>query len=493
MENNTLFFQEKRLHFFSPLTGKFREATVSCIRNLYLRLNGPEADYSYHLTKKDLIDIFAESIRETPILDDEDEMTPDTGMPIQERSFWMLRRLKEAGWIEEYMDSGKMQTAYRFTSSGRQFAVPFAQNHSEIITNTQHTRSTLSHLQSFQTHLNNGVISVSDLMIATKLSGEIISDFNEIIEDIVDERRELISSIDREIRVAKEAGDNFFEFMEKRIIPDISVRFSQDSVERYKNDILDHLDAIRARPNEIKAGIEQHLRTLYPSLLRPDRPSILVWALNIIEQRLIAACDVKMPELRAQTDNFIRRAQVLINHLASLAFGETDALSVFSLVKKLSNLDTDDIFKVLSDKRSRLSRLSLELVNPEKVKLPKERLKRHIETALFEPSETTPDEQRRAVIRQELASAFRVDGASVSDFVIDQLDKFESIEASKFIVNDVSSLLGAIHAPMIGSDGIRSSDGFTISPAEGRVETDYYSGNNFKISYKGPKTAKDGR
>jgi hypothetical protein len=111
-----------------------------------------------------------------------------------------------AGAVREaYMDSGTMMTAYRFTASGRQFAAPFAQRHSEIITNTQHTRSTLSHLQSFMTKLRTEAISVGDLMIAAKLSGEIIGDFNEIIEEIVEQRRALIASVNRKIQAAKQA------------------------------------------------------------------------------------------------------------------------------------------------------------------------------------------------------------------------------------------------------------------------------------------------
>lgn len=63
MGNQHLFFKERTIHFFGPLTGRYREMAVSCIRNLYLRLNGPEADYSYHLTRGDVIDIFVSSLR----------------------------------------------------------------------------------------------------------------------------------------------------------------------------------------------------------------------------------------------------------------------------------------------------------------------------------------------------------------------------------------------------------------------------------------------
>jgi len=485
MDIQQIFFKDKTFHFFSPLTGRYREMAVSCIRNLYLRLNGPEADYSYHLTRADVLDIFASSIRSAPALDDEMPVPVEAGVPPHERAAWMLKKLIQAGWIEAYMDSGTMQTAYRFTASGRQFAAPFAQRHSEIITNTQHTRSTLSHLQSFVTKMQAETISAGDLMIAAKLSGEIISDFNEIIEEIVEQRRALIASVNREIEAAKQAGDNFFEFMEKRFVPDMFVRFSRDSVERYRNEILDLLDTIRGQSDGAKAAIEKELRLYYPHLLKPGRASILMWVLDLIEQRLTAACEVKIPELRAQTENFIRRARVLINHLASLAFGEIDTGSVFSLIKRLSGLDAAEVQAILEDERSRPARIAIGLVNPAKVKLQGKRVPRHIHTLLEKEAHILPQARREAFIRQELALAFRIDMASIKDFVIEQLMGGHKVRASHFAIHDAASLLGAIHAPMVGSTG-RSRPLFRVTPVDASIENDYFTSHDFIIEYLGP-------
>lgn len=486
-DSNQKFFTERCSDFFKPLTGRYREMAVSSIRSLYLRLNGPEADYSYHLTRKDVIDIFVGSIRSAPALDGGSEADAETKMSLQDRAAWMLKRLIEAGWIEIYMDSGTMQTAYRFTAHGRQFAAPFAQRHTEIITNTQHTRSTLSHLQTFLTQLQAGIISVGDLMIAAKLSGEIIGDFNEIIEEIVEQRRSLIASLNREIESAKRAGDNFFEFMEKRFVPDMSVRFSQDSVERYRNEILDLLDAIRGKPDDVKARIEKELRIQYPHLLKAGRPSILMWALELIEQRLTAACEVKIPELRAETENFIRRAKVLINHLASLAFGEIESGSVFSLVKRLSLLNQADVRTILEDERSRPARISIGMVNPGMVKIPGKRVKRRIRTLLEKEARIRPEERREAYIRQELALAFRIDATAIQDFVIDQLMGGREVRASNFGIHDAASLLGAMHAPMVGSKKT-GEPLFRITPADASIENDYFTSTDFTIEYMGPLT-----
>ncbi len=479
MNRSELFYVGRRRDFFSPLTGKYREVVAACIRTLFRRLNGPEADYSYHVTRRDLIDIFAESVRTVPVLEGSENEAPESRMSAEERAAWVLRRLKETGWIEEYMDAGTMQTAYRFSAVGRQFAEPFAQHQSEIITNTQHTRSTLAHLQRFFAGLNQHPLPVNDLMIAAKLSGEIISDFNVIIEEIVEQRRDLIASVNQEIQTAKAAGENFFEFMEKRFVPDMTVRFSQDSVERYKNEILDILDDIRRQPDSLKAELEMELRRFFPNLLRPDRPSILLWALELIEHRLIAACEVKIPELRTQTENFIRRAQMLIDHLASLAFGEIEKHSVFALVQRLSRLDPETLQKVLSEDCSRLPRLTVKMVNPAKVVPPKERNRREIQTTLLQekPAPTTAFGQAR--IRQQLAMAFRIEAASVSDYVVRQLAGGRKITASQFEISDASSLLGALYAPLVGRNGR-----FKITPLDSEWENAYYRGSDFSIEYR---------
>jgi hypothetical protein len=128
MDTQGLFFKDKTMHFFGPLTGRFREMAVACIRNLYLRLNGPEPDYSCHLTRMDVLDIFVFSIRSAPALDDDAPMAAVAKKSVADRAPWMLKRLTDTGWIEAYMDSGTMQTAYRFTAQGRQLATPLRKN-----------------------------------------------------------------------------------------------------------------------------------------------------------------------------------------------------------------------------------------------------------------------------------------------------------------------------------------------------------------------------
>jgi len=61
-----MFFSEQRIHFFKPLTGKYREQVVECLRLFYLRLYSAEADYGQSLKRKQLIEIFEEALVRTP-------------------------------------------------------------------------------------------------------------------------------------------------------------------------------------------------------------------------------------------------------------------------------------------------------------------------------------------------------------------------------------------------------------------------------------------
>lgn len=500
MTASDCFFVDDRIDFFSALAGKFREITATCIKNLYLRLNGPEADYSYNLNRQDVLDIFVQSIRENPVIiesgkqDQQYDLEQDHSQQPKVESATnyaklardTYQRLKKTGWIEDYMDPGMMETAIRFTAQGRQFAMVFAQHHTEIITNSQHTRSTLSHLQTFMLRLKNNHISIGDLMIATKLAYEIISDFNELIEELVEKRRELMASVSEEIQQAKKAGESFFDFMQKRFMPDIRFRFSADSVERYRNEILEIVNEIRSLDNTVKIRIEKEIQVAYPTLCKPERPIVLFWALDQIEHHVNTACDVKLPELRSETENFVRRAQALITHIASLSFSNTDVESVFNIVGRLAELNSEDIEQVLSAPQSRFGLMNISLVNPGKILPPHSTRKEVVDTNFTDALEMSLEARREAFIRHQLERAFAVESDKIKDYVIKQLAGGYKIKASQLPITDAASFLAALHAPQLASVSGGEKAFFRIHPSPVSIVNEYYTGDGFELEYLPP-------
>ena len=64
-----MFFNEQRRHFFRPLTGKYREQIVECLRLLHARLYGANADYGESLKRDQVIEIFSEALVRAPLLE----------------------------------------------------------------------------------------------------------------------------------------------------------------------------------------------------------------------------------------------------------------------------------------------------------------------------------------------------------------------------------------------------------------------------------------
>jgi len=64
-----MFFSEQRQQFFKPLTSKYREQVVECLRLLYERLYSANADYGESLRRNQLIEIFEEALARAPVLE----------------------------------------------------------------------------------------------------------------------------------------------------------------------------------------------------------------------------------------------------------------------------------------------------------------------------------------------------------------------------------------------------------------------------------------
>jgi hypothetical protein len=59
-----LFFEAERERFFRPVNSSGRELVVACLRVLYERLHGPQADYAHNLTRDALKELLLPVVRE---------------------------------------------------------------------------------------------------------------------------------------------------------------------------------------------------------------------------------------------------------------------------------------------------------------------------------------------------------------------------------------------------------------------------------------------
>src|SRR5690606_6474942 len=73
-----------------------------------------------------------------------------------------------------------------------------------------------------------------DLLDAYEYSERIISDFTDVISELEERKRQLVREVEAR-QLVQQASEEFFDFMEKVFKPDLEVRLSADSVEKYRD------------------------------------------------------------------------------------------------------------------------------------------------------------------------------------------------------------------------------------------------------------------
>ena len=278
-----MLFANERLNFFRPLTGKYREQIVACLRELYSRLYSSLADYSRVIGRELVLEVFQEAITRSPVLDDaEDDKSPSV-RDDREQALWILKTLIENGWIELHADEISLTSTYSFSRIGRVFTQPMAElTGGRFRTRHRNTRNTCSALRSF---LEKEKREVYDLLDAYEYSERIVADFSDVIAELDERKRQLVREVEAQ-QLVHRASDEFFEFMEKRFMPDLALRFSEDSVVKYREELDDLLKRARTQRKETKLAAERELRRVAPELVTQGGRSVYMTLLDQIESRL---------------------------------------------------------------------------------------------------------------------------------------------------------------------------------------------------------------
>ncbi len=153
-----------------------------------------------------------------------------------------------------------------------------------------------------------------------------------MIAELEDRKRQLVREVEAQ-QLVRRASDEFFEFMEKRFMPDLALRFSEDSVVRYREELDGLLRSARAQRRETKATVERELRRLAPELNTDGKRSIYLTILDQIESRLHSAAEVMLPALRQSLHGFTRRADILLRQLSFSQATQHALLDAFEIAR----------------------------------------------------------------------------------------------------------------------------------------------------------------
>ncbi len=466
-----MFFLENRKHFFRPLMGKYREQVMECLRILYARLYGEQADYSRAFTQEQLLEVFQEAITRAPVLDEEegsDFIAPSKNE--REQAHWVRNLLLEHGWLECHADETTLQSTYGFSRVGRLFTQPMVET-AGVGFRTRHrnTRNTRNALQSF---IELG--DVYDLLDAYEASARIVSDFSDIISELDERKRQLVKEVEAQ-QVIQQASDEFFDFMEQRFMPDLAIRLSTDSVEKHREEIQQIIAKARRKRNDFKSKAEADLRRMAPELRSADNTSVYLKILDGIEMRMLSASEIMLPALRLALHSFTRRADIIIRQLSYSSYGEKGSLpALCQNLAEMSDLDTQAKLNAMAQA---MSGLSVSFVDPDAtLKINNTQRKRLVNTTVEAQGQIDRESRKNLFVQQVLEKAFQVNNFDQINYVVKALQNGQRIHSQHLPVNNASELLMAAHVIEIATAGNGSSEfSFKITANPGRTSTEYYT------------------
>lgn len=442
-----MLFADERLNFFRPLTGKYREQIVACLRELYARLYSSSADYSRVIGRELVLEVFQEAVTRSPILEDaEDDKLPST-RDDREQAIWVLKTLLEHGWIELHADEISLTSTYSFSRIGRVFTQPMAElAGGRFRTRHRNTRNTCSALRSF---LEKDKREVYDLLDAYEYSERIVADFSDVIAELDERKRQLVREVEAQ-QLVHRASDEFFEFMEKRFMPDLALRFSEDSVVKYREELDDLLKRARAQRKETKLEAERELRRVAPELIGHGSRSVYMTLLDQIESRLHSAADLMLPALRRSLHGFTRRADIL---LRQLSFSEASQHALLAAFETLAELSEEEQDLRLAAAGEHLVGIDMGFVHADHLRLHNTERKRRVDTRVESLGPDDPVERRRLFVEQALERAFAMNNRQLFDYLVATLAGGHEIRTTSLPIRDARELLYAAHALEIGAAG----------------------------------------
>jgi len=468
-----MLFANERLNFFRPLTGKYREQIAACLRELYSRLYSSLADYSRVIGRDLVLEVFQEAITRSPVLDDaEDDRSPPV-RDDREQAIWILKTLIENGWIELHADEISLTSTYSFSRIGRVFTQPMAElTGGRFRTRHRNTRNTCSALRSF---LEKEKREVYDLLDAYEYSERIVADFSDVIAELDERKRQLVREVEAQ-QLVHRASEEFFEFIEKRFMPDLALRFSEDSVVKYREELDDLLRRARAQRKETKLEAERELRRVAPELVTHGARSIYMTILDQIESRLHSAADLMLPALRRSLHGFTRRADIL---LRQLSYSEACQHALLEAFGSLSGLPEAEQDLRLGAAAEHLVGIDMGFVDPDHLRLLNSQRKRRVDTRAEVAAVDDPAARRRLFVEQALERAFAMNNRQLYDYLVATLAGGHEIRTTSLPIRDARELLYAAHALEVGAAGWEEMGlRFEVLETGRRAATEFYAGTD---------------
>jgi hypothetical protein len=463
-----LFFAGKREQFFRPLTHGDRECCAALLRGLYDRVHGPNADYSEALTRELVVGMVFQALAEPAIR--AAVFAPGGKTSAEEERAYageLLRKLKEHGWLDDYKDPIDLKPTLKMTRAGKEVA--------EVLSNLDNSRARTRqrNMRSAKKALAAFVAShdIDELLDGYDFATRVVQD----LQDDIEYFRSLIQSLTREALEQKVAWSEFNEFIEKRFTKEYAVRLVADSAERHRGHIVEQLDQIRALADEIRTGVDTSLLQRAAWLeAQVQLRSPMLWLCDRIESMVEAACSLKLPMLRSEMNNYVRRFTSLLRQALSLDYSAASPLGrAMSLLKEQSDTDRHALLDAMAQ---RLGTAEIRLAG---AALRWTLREREVERGALAPLVVDEASRIDAAMRRAEAEAFAFSDQEVLAGLLPYF-KAGRLSLDELPVTTATEAVRVLHA--VGA--ARSSEGKRFLKASKKPEqfgNGYFSADNFEI------------
>jgi hypothetical protein len=429
-----LFFTGRREHFFRPLGHRDRECSAAVLRALYDRVHGPNANYAEALTREIILSVTYEVLTSPEIRASAFEAGKEISAEA-ERAYAsdLLRTLKEHGWLEDYRDPIDLRPTLKMTRAGKEFAEVFSSlDNSRTKTRQRNMRSTKKALGAFLAGRD-----VEELLDAYEFATRVVQDLQEDIEYF----RSLMQSLTREALEQKVAWSEFNEFIESRFEREYAVRLVADSAERHRGHLLEQLDQIRALPEDIRLVVDASLvqRASWLEEQVSGR-SPMLWLCDRMDSMVDAACNLKLPMLRSEMSNYVRRFTSLLRQALSLDYSAESPLGrSMALLKERPPQERSDFLDAMAAR-----------IGTAEVRLPGSGIRWSIKDKAIDHADQAPlvvtrEARIDAAMRRAEAEAFAVSDRDVLAKLLAHV-KSTGVQLHSLPLADAMDVLVALHA-----------------------------------------------
>ena len=449
---------------------------MACLRTLYQRLHSPSADQHQNLTRELLRELLLPVVRsyQDKIVVDAaaDEFnTPEASEPQQLTSV-LIRVLLADGWLEVFGDRHGLVNAYRFSRPGKFFA--------EAIWNLDRpSRSRQRNMRGCRNALDaaledNG--DAHDIVDAFEYAENVIKDLSEGIEYF----QELVRSLMQTASMHTEWTE-FVAFLD-RFRRDYSRQLTSDNATLNRQAIRQKLERLRMVSEAKFKRMDAQLRDIaHWALAEYSGESLYDWMLNLIEDKVDAACDSKQPGFLKAMETYLKRINGLALQSMMLRAGQSRH-AYLAAIQKVALSEQEGQDRLLAQIGERIATAEVRLLDPASFKLRTASQRRKAITVSIRPRPTREERLAAAMSRAE-SEAFSIPNDEIAQSLRTDLRLFKHpLRLSSLPTVSARDLTRAMQA--VEATRTDAAGDFLVRKLPVRLENDFYSSFDYEIALK---------